>query len=408
MKEEWIRDYIHLLVQEGIAVQPGQEVVIVANVGIEKEVAMAVEECYQAGAKYVYVDWRSEAVNRVELQCGSEEVLSQVSPMAYALAKWKADDLPSLLWLSSDDPDAAKGTDPLKTARIAQKQYQQIGAFKKATNNKITWCIAGIPSVKWAKKIFPDLSPDDAVEALWKAILKTSRAEEGRGVENWKKHDEELKKRCEFLNGLRLKSLHYRSQNGTDLTVGLIPGVRFLGGGEATIDGRYFEPNIPSEEVFTSPRRGEAEGIVYATKPLIYKGTMIRDFWVRFHEGKAVDVHAEEGEDALRSILTLDEGSAYLGECALVPYDSPINNTGLLFYKTLFDENAACHLALGMGFTELYPDFEKYTDEQIHSFGVNDSLSHVDFMIGSADLSIVGTKENGETIEIFHHGNWNF
>ncbi len=408
MKEEWIRDYIHLLVQEGIAVQPGQEVVIVANVGIEKEVAMAVEECYQAGAKYVYVDWRSEAVNRVELQLGSEEVLSQVSPMAYALAKWKADDLPSLLWLSSDDPDAAKGTDPLKTARIAQKQYQQIGAFKKATNNKITWCIAGIPSVKWAKKIFPDLSPDDAVEALWKAILKTSRAEEGRGVENWKKHDEELKKRCEFLNGLRLKSLHYRSQNGTDLTVGLIPGVRFLGGGEATIDGRYFEPNIPSEEVFTSPRRGEAEGIVYATKPLIYKGTMIRDFWVRFHEGKAVDVHAEEGEDALRSILTLDEGSAYLGECALVPYDSPINNTGLLFYKTLFDENAACHLALGMGFTELYPDFEKYTDEQIHSFGINDSLSHVDFMIGSADLSIVGTKENGETIEIFHHGNWNF
>ena len=274
MKEEWIRDYIHLLVQEGIAVQPGQEVVIVANVGIEKEVAMAVEECYQAGAKYVYVDWRSEAVNRVELQLGNEEVLSQVSPMAYALAKWKADDLPSLLWLSSDDPDAAKGTDPLKTARIAQKQYQQIGAFKKATNNKITWCIAGIPSVKWAKKIFPDLSPDDAVEALWKAILKTSRAEEGRGIENWKKHDEELKKRCEFLNGLRLKSLHYRSQNGTDLTVGLIPGVRFLGGGEATIDGRYFEPNIPSEEVFTSPRRGEAEGIVYATKPLIYKGTL--------------------------------------------------------------------------------------------------------------------------------------
>lgn len=408
MKEEWIRDYIHLLVQEGIAVQPGQEVVIVANVGIEKEVAMAVEECYQAGAKYVYVDWRSEAVNRVELQLGSEEVLSQVSPMAYALAKWKADDLPSLLWLSSDDPDAAKGTDPLKTARIAQKQYQQIGAFKKATNNKITWCIAGIPSVKWAKKIFPNLSPDDAVEALWKAILKTSRAEEGRGVENWKKHDEELKKRCEFLNGLRLKSLHYRSQNGTDLTVGLIPGVRFLGGGEATIDGRYFEPNIPSEEVFTSPRRGEAEGIVYATKPLIYKGTMIRDFWVRFHEGKAIEVYAEEGEEALRSILTLDEGSAYLGECALVPYDSPINNTGLLFYKTLFDENAACHLALGMGFTELYPDFEKYTDEQIHSFGINDSLSHVDFMIGSADLSIVGTKENGETIEIFHHGNWNF
>lgn len=408
MKTEWIRDYVRLLVQEGLAIKPGQEVVIAANVDIEDVVTMAVEECYRAGAKYVYVDWRSEAVSRTTLQWGEEEVLSKVSPMAYALAKWKADNLSSLLWLDSDDPDSAKGTDPLKAARIAQKHFQQIGAFKKATNNKITWCIGGVPSLKWAHKVFPDLSPADAVEALWKAILKTSRAEEGKGIENWKKHDEELKKRCEFLNGLRLRSLHYRSQNGTDLSIGLIPGVRFLGGGEKTIDGRYFEPNIPSEEVFTSPKRGEAEGIVYAAKPLVYKGTMIRDFWIRFHEGKAVEVHAKEGEDALRSILTLDEGSAYLGECALVPFDSPINNTGLLFYNTLYDENAACHLALGMGFTELYPNFEQYSDEQIHAFGINDSLSHVDFMIGSSDLSIVGTTEDGNEVEIFCQGNWAF
>ena len=207
---------------------------------------------------------------------------------------------------------------------------------------------------------------------------------------------------------MNLVELRYKSTTGTDFKVGLIPGVIFLGGGEKTLDGTFFQPNIPSEECFTSPMRGKAEGIVYASKPLVYNGQLINNFNIRFHEGKAVEVHAETGEEVLKSILELDEGSAYLGECALVPFDSPINNTGILFYNTLFDENAACHLALGRGFTNLYPDFEKYSEDELHSFGINKSLSHVDFMIGDKDLDITGITSSGKEVSIFRKGAWAF
>jgi aminopeptidase len=316
--------------------------------------------------------------------------------------------LPCFLWLDSDDPDAMKGINQAKMNFIVRKRMGVLYPFREQRENHYQWCIVGVPSPKWAKKVFPDLPKGKAIEKLWEAILKTSRAEDGNGIENWEKHDEDLKHRCDFLNSLLLKELRYSSANGTNLTVGLIPGVKFLGGGEETLEGIFYQPNIPSEECFTSPMKGKAEGIVYSTKPLSYAGTLIKNFSVRFHEGKAVEVHAEEGQEALESILKMDEGSAYLGECALVPFDSPINNTGLLFYNTLFDENAACHLALGRGFTNLYPDFEKYSEEEIYGFGINKSMSHVDFMIGSRDLNIVGVKEDGEEIQIFRDGNWAF
>jgi 5,10-methylene-tetrahydrofolate dehydrogenase/Methenyl tetrahydrofolate cyclohydrolase len=238
--------------------------------------------------------------------------------------------------------------------------------------------------------------------SCWIVDVGINRGEDGH------LHEKDLKERCAYLNSLHLKSLHYTSSNGTDLTVGLIPNVIFLGGGESTIAGVFYQPNIPSEECFTSPMRGQAEGVVYASKPLAYQGQLIDNFSVRFHEGKAVEVKAEKGLAALESILTLDEGSAYLGECALVPFDSPINQTGLLFYNTLYDENACCHLALGRGFTNLYPNFEKYSEEQLHGFGINKSLSHVDFMIGTADLEIVGTCADGKEVVLFHNGTWAF
>ena len=369
---------------------------------------MVVEEAYQNGAKRVYVNWTSQKVQRIALLHGEEQELSQLTPMDLAFWKWRGEELPSLIWIDSDDPDGSKGVDAAKFARIRQAQYKIYGKYKEMTENRIAWCIAGAPAPEWAQKVFPKEKPEEAMEKLWEAILYTSRAADGNGIKNWEKHDQELRKRYTYLNQLRLKTLHYTSSNGTDLTVGLIPGVKFLGGGETTLDGRFFQPNIPSEEVFTSPKKGEAEGIVYAAKPLVYNGVLITDFWVKFHEGKAVDVHAESGEEALRSILSLDEGSAYLGECALVPYDSPINNTGLLFYNTLYDENAACHLALGRGFTSLVPGFERMSDEEIRSLGINYSLSHVDFMIGSKDLNIVGTTEDGKEVEIFKNGNWAF
>ena len=408
MKKTILKKYAELLVRSGIALKKGQSVVIGANVDIEPFVAMVVEECYRAGAKHVIVRWNSEACNRIEIKKGKKEALAEVLPYEIARAEWECQELPCFLWLDSDDPDGMAGLDQKKMAFIRQSRMKVLYPYRQRRENHTQWCIAGVPSAAWAKKIFPDLPKGKAIEKLWEAILTTSRALDGNGIENWKKHDEDLKKRCAYLNSLRLKKLHYTASNGTDLTVGLIPGVIFLGAGETTLEGAYIQPNIPSEECFTSPRRGEAEGIVYATKPLSYGGVLIKDFWVRFEGGKAVEVHAEQGQEALESILHVDEGSAYLGECALVPFDSPINNTGLLFYNTLFDENAACHLALGAGFTNLYPNFDQYSEEELHGFGINESMSHVDFMIGAEDLDIVGTTEDGREIQIFKQGEWAF
>ena len=408
MKKSLIKKYAELIVASGIALKKGQSVYIRSELEIEDFTALVVEECYRHGAKKVIVDWSSPKVRKITYRKAKKEHLAAFTPMDEALMKWRAEELPCLLSLTSSDPDGMKGIDMAKVAYASRAFYAAFHTYIEAAENKYQWCIAGVPGEAWAKKVFPGLSKKAAIEALWEAILKTSRAEDGNGIENWEKHDADLKARCAYLNSLRLKKLHYTSSNGTDFTIGLIPGVIFLGGGEENLKGVFYQPNIPSEECFTSPMKGEAEGIVYSTKPLSYHGVLIKNFWVKFHEGKAIDVHAEEGEEALRSILTLDEGSAYLGECALVPFDSPINNTGLLFYNTLFDENAACHLALGRGFTNLYPDYEKYTEDEIHSFGINQSMSHVDFMIGSSDLSIVGTTEEGKEVQIFHNGNWAF
>ena len=400
--------YAKLIVTSGLALKKGQSVIIKANADIEDFVCLVTKECYAQGAKYVHVLWQSEKVNKVQMKKASTKALCETLPMEVAYQQWFTKELPAYLWLDSDDPDASKGIDAAKAAKIKREKYKAVAEYIEARENKYQWCICGVPSKKWAKKVFPSLTLAKAKEKLYEAILLTSRASDGNGIFNWEKHDEILKNRCSYLNSLHLKSLHYTSSNGTNLKVGLIPNVIWLGGGEKTLDGTFFQPNIPSEEVFTSPKKGEAEGIVYSAKPLVHQGQLIKDFWVKFEKGKAVDVHAEVGEEALRSILTLDEGSAYLGECALVPFDSPINNTGLLFYNTLFDENAACHLALGRGFTTLYPHFENYSEDELHSFGINKSLSHVDFMIGSKDLNIVGETIDGKQVQIFKDGNWAF
>ena len=408
MKKSIIKKYVELIVRSGIALKKGQSVVISASVNQEDLVAMTVEECYKQGAKRVYVSWSSMKVEIAEMKKAKLKNLCDILPMERAMQEWSTDELPCRLWLDDDDPDGGKLLDPKKVAEIRRAKYKAFAELIEKRENKYQWCIVGVPSPKWAQKVFPGLPKGKAVEKLWEAILSTSRALDGNGIANWEEHDKNLKARCDYLNGLRLASLHYTSSNGTNLTVGLIPGVRFAGGSEFTLSGVEFQPNIPSEEVFTSPMRGKAEGIVYSAKPLVYNGNVIRDFYLKFHEGKVVDVHAEEGEEVLRSILALDEGASYLGECALVPFDSPINNTGLLFYNTLFDENAACHLAIGRGFTELYPNYEKYTEDELHSFGINKSLSHVDFMIGSKDLNIVGETEDGKKIQLFKDGNWAF
>lgn len=408
MKEELIEKYAELIVKVGANVQKGQYVVIRTGVFEEDFAAIVSRKCYEAGAKRVIVQWQSSKLDQADYIFGQEDDLKHVFPFEEQAAKFMSDELPVLIWLDGDDPDGLKGVDATKVAKIRRARYLVTGKYREASENHHSWCIAGVPSLPWARKVFPGMADDEAVEKLWEAILTTSRCIDGNGIENWKRHDEDLKARCNYLNSLNLRKLRYHSGNGTDFTVGLIPGVRFAGGSEKTVEGQVYSPNIPSEECFTSPMKGEAEGIVYSSKPLSYQGQLIEDFSVRFHEGKAVEVKARVGEDALRSILTLDKGSAYLGECALVPYHSPINETGILFFNTLYDENAACHLALGTGFPELYPDFEKYTDDEIRSFGINKSQSHVDFMIGSKDMEIIGITANGKEVAIFKDGDWAF
>ena len=404
-----MQKYARLIAQKGANVQKNQEVFIDAGLDQPEFVKMLVEECYRKGAKKVTVEWDYQPLTKVNYRYRSLKTLSTMDKWQIEKYQHKVDVLPAMIYLESDDPDGLKGVDQQKVAKAQQALYPIIKPMREKMENKYQWCIAAVPGEAWAKKVFPGERVGKAVEKLWEAILFTSRAADGNGVANWERHNAELKKRCAYLNSLGLKELHYRSSNGTDLRVGLIPGVLFQAGGEKIRGGDFeFQPNIPSEECFTSPMKGKAEGVVYSAKPLVYNGQVISDFYIVFKEGKAVEVHAKEGEEALRSILSLDEGSAYLGECALVPYDSPINNTGLLFYNTLYDENACCHLALGRGFNELYPGYENLSEAEIREKGINFSMSHVDFMIGSKDLSIVGTKESGEEVPLFENGNWAF
>nr|MCR5682931.1 aminopeptidase [Clostridiales bacterium] len=290
---------------------------------------------------------------------------------------------------------------------VQQMRYPQIKHYRDALENKYQWCIAAVPGPAWAKKLFPSLSKHQAMEKLWEAILSTSRVTDDP-VAAWKDHNDDLHARCAYLNSLGIEKLHYTAQNGTDFTVGMIPEAEFKGGGDTTLGGVFFNPNIPTEECFISPMRGQAEGTVVASMPLSRDGQLIENFRIRFEGGRAVEWHAERNEQLLTNIITADEGAAYLGECALVPFDSPIRNTGLLFYNTLFDENAACHLALGAGFADTIRGFENKTLEECRALGVNDSMVHVDFMIGTADLAIDAITHKGEVVPVFRDGNWAF
>lgn len=407
MKKTVLRQYAKLIAECGAGIKKGDGVVVRAEIDQPEFVLMLVDECYKAGAAKVEVEWGYQPLSKIHVRHRSVKTLSTVEDWEVARLKHRADKLPAMIYLLSEDPDGLKGMNQEKNAKGEQARYKVIKPIRDEMENKYKWCIAAVPGKKWAKKMFPELSPARAVEKLWEAILYTSRADTNP-TEAWKQHNADLAAKCKYLNSKNIRTLVYKSSNGTNLKVGLIPEAEFLGGGEYTLGGEFFNPNIPTEEVFITPKRGEAEGIVYSTKPLSYKGELIENFSVRFENGKAVEVKAEKNEELLKKLVSMDEGAAYLGECALVPYDSPIRNSGLIFYNTLFDENAACHLAFGMGFANCIKDYGNYTLEQCRALGVNDSMVHEDFMIGSEDLDITGICENGEEVQIFKNGNWAF
>lgn len=407
MKKTVLREYAKLIVRCGVNVQKGQEVVIHAGLDQPEFVQVLVEEAYKAKAKKVTVEWKYAPLEKIHVRYQSVTTMGTVEEWEKARQQHDCDVLPARIHLISDDPDGLKGMNMEKVAKARKLSYPVLKPYADARNGKQQWCIAAVPGAAWAKKLFPALSKHQAVEKLWEAILSASRVD-ADSVLAWEKHNADLAKRCEYLNGLGIRSLHYTADNGTDLTVGMIPQAQFCGGGETSLQGIFFNPNIPSEECFISPMRGKAEGIVYSTKPLSYQGQLIDGFSLRFENGKVVQAKAEQGEELLNTMISMDEGAAYLGECALVPQQSPIAESGILFYNTLFDENASCHLAMGRGYTDTIRDCQNYTLEQCRDMGINDSMIHVDFMIGCDSMNIDAHCDGGKVVRIFEKGNWAF
>ena len=407
MKKSVLRQYANLIVRCGLNVQKGQEVLIYAELDQPEFVKMVVEEAYKAKASKVTVEWNYQPLDKIHVRYQNLKTLGGVQEWQKAQQEHYCEVVPCRLKLISEDPDGLRGMNTGKLAKAKQMQYPIMKPYRDRRDNMEQWCIAAVPGAAWAKKMFPELPRGKAIEKLWQVILETARVN-GDPIENWKQHNAVMQANADHMNSLNIRSLHITADNGTDLTVGMIPEGIWRAAGDTSLKGIFFNPNIPTEEVFISPMKGQAEGIVYSTKPLSYQGQLIDNFWIRFENGKAVDSGAEQGAEQLKTMLSMDEGSAMLGECALVPQRSPIAESGLLFYSTLFDENAACHLAVGTGFPDTIKGFENRTLEECRALGVNESMIHVDCMIGCDSMNIDGITADGETIAIFRNGNWAF
>ena len=404
---DMLNAYADLIVRKGVNPDPGQEVLVIAGLDQPEFVRMVVKKFYELVVAKVVVSWEDMPLAKLDQLYRSEESLSSLAEWELAKWKWRAEALPALLWLDSDDPDGMDGIDQGKRARSQAARYPLVKPFRDAMENRHQWCIAGVPGIPWARKVFPGVPDAEAVEKLWYAILKASRAL-GDPMANWEAHNKTVHERAAKLNSCKLTALEYRASNGTDFRVGLMEQGIFAGGSEKDLSGRVFNPNIPSEEIFTTPKKGEAEGLLVSSKPLSWQGSLIENFSIRFENGKAVEVHAEKGQAALEKMIAMDENAGFLGECALIDHCSPISDMGILFYNTLYDENASCHMALGRGFDICVSDYEKYTKEELQAMGVNDSMIHVDFMIGTADLEIDGITADGKKIPVFRKGSWVF
>ena len=403
-----IRAYAALLVRKGCALKPGQELMINAPVDAAAFARIVVEEAYAAGAGHVTVVWNDDAVSRMSY-------LNEPLANFERVPEWLAlrNNLATLrgcawLHLDGEDPSALKGVDPAKPAAWRKASTRACADYRRGVDfGHNAWCIGGVPTPAWAAAVFPELPCDQAIDRLWDAVLLTARADGPDPQAAWDEHRENFSRALAFMNQNRFTELRYTSaSSGTDFAVGLLDRGVWEGGGAELQDGTYFFPNMPTEEVFTSPDCRTARGTVHSAMPLVLQGTVVRDFWFRFEEGRVVDFGAAEGAEVLQQLLDTDEGARRLGECALIPKTSPIRRTGLLFYSTLYDENASCHLALGMGFPECYEGGLAMTKEQLGALGLNDSTVHVDFMIGTDDLAIDGVRPDGTVVPVFRNGVW--
>ena len=405
--EEKLQEYARLLVRVGLNVQRGQTLVISSPVECAYFARLCAAEAYAAGCKEVVMNWHDDALGRMKYLYADDAVFDDVPLWRRHFFNDYAQEGAAYLAISASDPENLKGVDGSRIIRAQQASGKALKEFDRLQMcSGFPWCIASIPIPSWAKTVFPEEGEERAMERLWDAIFRAVRISgDGKAVEKWQAHLKTLHARMEKLNALKFKSLHYTNALGTDLTVELPEGHIWEAGNDVTLSGQEYIANIPTEELFTSPLKTGVNGVVYASLPLVHDGNIIDGFRFVVKDGKIVEARARQGEETLQAAIAVDEGASYFGEVALVPYDSPISNQKILFYNTLFDENAACHIAFG----EAYPCLEggqKMTKEELKARGLNDSITHVDFMVGTPDLRIVGTTHDGREIPVFENGNF--
>ena len=407
-KESLLKEFAHLAVEVGVNVQPGQLLVINAPIVAKDLVEMIAKRAYEVGAGRVMVSWQDDFSSKLFYEYASDERLTEVPEFTIERLKYIVAEKGAVISITSPNPEMLKDVDPKKIALASNASAPKYKFYSEhMMASKSQWSIIAYPNEAWAHKVFPELNKGEAVEKLLEAILYTSRVDANSdAVENWKNHMHNLDVHNQILNDYNFKSLHFKNSLGTDLDIELVENHIWAGGGELSGDGIFFVPNIPTEENFTMPHNQKINGTVVSTKPLNVRGKVIPEFKLTFKDGRVVDFEAKEEYETLKTLLETDEGSKSLGEVALVSYDSPISNLNILFYNTLFDENASCHLALGNAYSMNIKNGTNMTEEELKKFGYNVSNIHVDFMFGSRDMEIVGTTHTGEKVTIFRKGNF--
>jgi len=407
--EKALTEYARLVVRTGVNLQKNQILVVNTPIECAPFARLLAKEAYAAGAHDVIMSWSDELSARIRYDLAPTQVFAEFPDWRRAFYMDYAEQGAAFVSIAAHDPEIFAGVAPERLTMAQQAAGAALLEYRqRLMSNENTWCVVSVPTKSWAAKVFPDVSAEEAQEKLWKAILATVRVDGKQDVvEAWQEHIKFLHRAAAFLNVNDFKSLHYTNEFGTDLTIELPEGHLWAGGSELSATRVPFVANLPTEEVYTLPARDGVTGTVVATKPLVYQGSLIENFQLTFEQGKVVAFHAERGEDVLRELLNTDEGSSRLGEVALVPYDSPISKSGLLFYNTLFDENAACHLALGKAYPTCLKGGEHMQSVELLQHGVNDSLLHEDFMVGSRELEITGTRRaDGKDVPVFRHGNF--
>ncbi|MBM4764449.1 aminopeptidase [Bacillus sp. B15-48] len=403
-----LEKYADLAVKVGVNIQKGQTLVVNATLDSAVLVRLIAKKAYETGAKNVIVNWQDDVINRTKYELAPDEVFLEYP-------EWRAKELTELadqgaafMAVVSSSPNLLKGINPERIANSQKASGKALSTYRQyIMSDKVSWTVISAPSEGWAKMVFPNETTETAVQKLWAAIFTATRVDTANPIEAWKQHNENLHEKVDYLNEKRYKKLHYKAP-GTDLTIELPEKHLWVGAGSVNVEGHDFMANMPTEEVFTVPLKTGVNGYVSSTKPLSYGGNIIDRFKITFENGRITDVQAEEGEEILKQLVATDEGSHYLGEVALVPFNSPISQSNILFFNTLFDENASNHLAIGSAYAFCLEGGKNMSKEEQAKHGLNDSITHVDFMIGSAEMDIDGVKGDGKTEPVFRNGDWAF